>query len=318
MKSHLISIIMPIYNTADYLERAINSLINQTYKNIEIILVNDGSTDLSEDICLKYCEKHNNIKYFYKPNGGQGSARNSGLLNAKGEYIFFVDSDDYLSNNAVEYLFNKARIDNSELVYCAYNKGNANNYRYHSAIFNKKYDDKINYLLENAGPCNVLISKKLMDRISFKFPENIIYEDLTIIPILGMLAKKILYVQEALYFYETRANSTMNQTKYNSKLEDIFISINYLLNNYNKYKLDYPKIIEYIVIRRLMSASLRFIEFNDPNDCINRISQFIKTNYSYWYKNKYYKDLLFKQKIVAFLAFNNRKKMLRLLYKLNG
>lgn len=317
MTKELISVIVPIFNTANYLERVISSLVNQTYKNIEIILVNDGSTDASEEICRKFIQQHDNIKYFYKENGGQGSARNLGLQKATGNYIMFVDSDDYIVLNAIELLYNKAKEENAELVYCAYRKGNINNYIYCSAIFNSKYDDKTNYLLENAGPCNALISKELIDRIGFNFPEDIIYEDLTIVPILGMIAKKIVYINEALYFYETRLNSTMNQTIYNPKLEDIFTSINYLMDNYKKYNLNYPEIFEYIVIRRLMSASLRFIEFNDPNECLLKIKNYMQNKFPNWRKNKYFKELPFKQKMVAVLAFKNNKKILRLLYKFN-
>lgn len=318
MNKDWISIIVPIYNTEKYLDRTLTSLLNQTYKNIEIILVNDGSTDSSENICLKYLKINKNIKYYYKENGGQGSARNLGLKKVTGSYIMFVDSDDYISSNAIEILYNKAQKEKAELVFCAYNKGNKDNYKYHSAIFNNKFDDKTNYLLENAGPCNALISKRLIEKINFQFPENIIYEDLTVIPILGMMANKLVYIREPLYFYEQRINSTMNQTNYNKKLEDIFISINYLLDNYKKMNLQFPDIIEFIVIRRFMSASLRFIEFNDPKDCIFKISQFIQENFNNWSKNKFFKKLPLKQKIVAIVAFNNRKNILKFLHKLKN
>ena len=96
MNNNLISIIVPVYNVSEYLPRCLDSLINQTYKNIEIILVNDGSTDNSLEICKKYAEKDLRIKVIDKENGGISSARNTGIAEASGEWIGFVDSDDYI------------------------------------------------------------------------------------------------------------------------------------------------------------------------------------------------------------------------------
>ena len=100
----LVSIIVPVYNIEKYLEQCINSLINQTYSNIEIILVNDGSNDRSSNICERYEKKIDNIMLLNKPNGGLSDARNYGISAAKGEYIVFVDGDDYVDKYYVEKL----------------------------------------------------------------------------------------------------------------------------------------------------------------------------------------------------------------------
>ncbi len=97
--NELVSIIVPIYNVSEYLERCIKSLINQTYKNIEIVLVNDGSTDNSLDICKKYQNKDKRIVVLDKTNGGLSDARNYGIERAKGQYITCVDSDDYVTDD---------------------------------------------------------------------------------------------------------------------------------------------------------------------------------------------------------------------------
>ena len=107
MEKELISIIVPIYNVSKYLDKCLNSLINQTYKNIEIILINDGSTDNSISICLKYKKKDKRIRLYNKKNGGLSSARNMGIKYSKGNYLFFVDSDDFLDLEIIEYLYNK-------------------------------------------------------------------------------------------------------------------------------------------------------------------------------------------------------------------
>ena len=103
MKNKLVSIVVPIYNVEKYLKRCVNSLLNQTYKNIEIILVDDGSTDSSGAICDQYKPKDNRIVVVHKSNGGLSDARNTGIDMARGEYIAFVDSDDYIHE---DYIYN--------------------------------------------------------------------------------------------------------------------------------------------------------------------------------------------------------------------
>ena len=102
MKKETVSIIVPIYNTEQYLKKCIDSLINQTYKNLEILLINDGSTDNSDSICNEYVKKDNRIKYYKKENTGVSDTRNYGIKEAKGSYLTFVDSDDWLDLTTIE------------------------------------------------------------------------------------------------------------------------------------------------------------------------------------------------------------------------
>ena len=112
----LISVIVPVYNTEKYLERCVKSLIQQTYRNIEIILVNDGSMDKSFEICKKLQEKYKNIILINKKNGGLSSARNAGIEVANGEYIAFLDSDDWVTQDCYEYMLNLAVTNNAEIA----------------------------------------------------------------------------------------------------------------------------------------------------------------------------------------------------------
>lgn len=108
MDKPLISVIIPVYNIEKYLERCVDSVCNQTYQNIEVLLVDDGSTDSSGKLCEQLAQKDDRIKVFHKENGGSSSARNLGLSNAKGEYVGFVDSDDYISEDMYELLYEAA------------------------------------------------------------------------------------------------------------------------------------------------------------------------------------------------------------------
>lgn len=115
---HLVSIVVPAYNVAEYLGKCIQSLIVQTYNNIQILLVNDGSTDQTGDICDAYATKDSRINVLHKSNGGVSSARNMGIANARGQFIMFVDGDDWLNSNAVELLLNRILKTKADICFC--------------------------------------------------------------------------------------------------------------------------------------------------------------------------------------------------------
>ena len=117
-----ISIIVPVYNVEKYLKRCVESIINQTYKNLEIILIDDGSTDNSGKICDEYALMDNRVKVLHIKNGGVSNARNLGIENATGEYIAFVDSDDYLEKEMYAKMLNKAQKEDADLVFCKYRR----------------------------------------------------------------------------------------------------------------------------------------------------------------------------------------------------
>lgn len=116
----LISIIVPVYNVEKYIDECLNSLLNQSYSNIEIILVDDGSKDNSASICDEYSKKYTNVCVIHKENGGLGFARNTGIDNCNGEYLLFIDSDDYVANNYVEVMFENLLNTHSDACMCGY------------------------------------------------------------------------------------------------------------------------------------------------------------------------------------------------------
>lgn len=115
----LISVIVPIYNVEKYLARCVDSIVNQTYKNLEIILVDDGSPDRCPKMCDDYAEKDSRIKVVHKKNGGLSDARNAGMAVATGEYISFIDSDDYVSDDFFECLLDVMNKENSDIAECS-------------------------------------------------------------------------------------------------------------------------------------------------------------------------------------------------------
>lgn len=254
-----ISIIVPVYNVEKYVEKCINSLLNQTLDDIEIIIVNDGSTDKSKDIILKYLS-YKKIKYFEKQNGGLASARNYGLQIASGEYIAFLDSDDYVENDMYEKLYNKAKKEDADMVECDFWWEYPT---YKKIDKRKKYKTKEDMLKRpRVVVWNKLYKKSIIDENKIRFPEGLIFEDLEFFFKFMYYATKISYIPEPKVHYVQRENSILSS---GNKNEDIFK----ILNNievffYSKNK--YLKEINYMKKRILLGSSLkRIIKIKDIN-----------------------------------------------------
>lgn len=196
----MVSIIVPIYNEEENLKRCIDSILNQTYKNIEVILINDGSTDNSKKIIDSYKDKR--IVAIHKKNTGIGDTRNIGIEKSTGDYIMFVDSDDYIELNCVEIMLNKLLEDKTQLVV-----GN-----YYLDTPSKTYEIKfenlgVTSLKEdpdllckiNFGPCNKIYKKSLFK--NNRFPVKIKYEDAPVVVDAIINAKKISFVSDYLFHY---------------------------------------------------------------------------------------------------------------------
>ena len=220
----LISIIVPIYNVEKYLEKCIKSLINQTYDNLEIILVNDGSKDKSIDICNKYIIMDDRIKLINKKNGGLSDARNAGIIMANGEYLGFVDSDDYIKDTMYEYLYNlmvdyKADISICNYLYFYEGKETIENPKYKSEEVIKSFDSK-NALIEllkgdliQDFAWNKLYKAELFNNIKYPLGKNM--EDIGTTYKLFDASKRIVLGNSIQYFYLQRSNSIMGDRDLN-------------------------------------------------------------------------------------------------------
>lgn len=230
MSEPLCSIIVPIYNVEALLPRCIDSLIGQQYQNIEIILVNDGSTDSSEAICREYLNRDSRIKLINKENGGLSSARNAGLKLSKGEYIFFVDSDDYvtsdfcsvgvdgfLNHNAdvVIFGFNNIFVDTNKVIkkHCRKSRVISNE----EALEGTLIDGYINSLAWNKA-----YKRELFDEI--RYPEGMVFEDVGTTYKIFDKANTIYISSNITYNYELRNGSISNKWWCNDKkINDFFI-----------------------------------------------------------------------------------------------
>ena len=307
-----ISVIVPVYNVEKYLDKCLTSLIKQTYKNFEIIVINDGSIDNSLAICNKYANKYDNVKVYDYKNAGVAHARNVGIKKATGDYLLFVDSDDYIDEKLLENLNEFLKKNDCDIVcFDMYKVVNNVNTYYHTS--NSLVKDNIKrYIIGDSGPCNKLIKKKLFNNL--KFMEKIYYEDLATMPILALYTNKIEFLEEPLYYYVQRDNSIMHQKKFSEKLLDIFTSLD---NVYEVYDGNYKDEIEYLYITHLLrSASMRFLEYDDTKEYLKEINDIIRTRFPNWKKNKYLKLSSFKLKIICYLAYNKNYRLLKILMKI--
>ena len=219
----MISVIVPVYNMEDKLERCLDSLVNQTYKNIEIIVINDGSKDNSINVINKYKKKYKNIVVIDRENKGISVTRNEGIKIAKGDYIAFVDSDDYVELDMYEKLYKKITKDKSDIVVCNYKMFNDNLEFTNLDISNKcnitnLYDNpKMVYNMDYA-PWNKLFKKNLWDDI--EYPVGIKYEDLEAVLKVFLKTNKVSYLNEYLYNYYINING--ETLVINDKIFDIF------------------------------------------------------------------------------------------------
>lgn len=220
----LISIIVPIYNSEEYLKTCLNSLISQKYSNIEILLVDNGSTDRSMDICREYQHQDKRIKIYQKTNGYQGAARNLGVLKSNGEYIMFVDSDDYVSPDFCDYALKITNNEKSDITIFDYSTIDKNNKMSIKHVFDTRTGDiskevAIKSLIHESFLWNKIFRKNLFNGIVF--PENKKFEDVATIYKLMYRAEKITYVSKPLYVYVERLNSTVHDYR---NMDDVFTS----------------------------------------------------------------------------------------------
>jgi len=316
MSNVKVSVIVPVYKTYDYLDKCLTSLVNQTLDGIEIIVVNDGSPDDSETLIKEYCKKYKNIKYYKKENGGLSSARNFGIEKANGDYIGFVDSDDYVELDMYEKLYDKAISTNSDVVVCNISYKYINHTEKkrfkHIEYFGKSIVDEPRILIESKSYAWNKIYKKELWR-KFSFP-NQYFEDSAVVYNVLNEANKIECVDIALYNYiKERPGSITGEVS--KKIYDIFKSCDSILDYYSKIE-DYDKIkeiIEEVCIRHInirllyiynsKNRKLTWAFFNEARNYLNKNIPNWKNNSSMKYNKNQEKIYILKIKALKSRLF---------------
>ena len=214
----LISVIVPVYKSEKYLDKCVESIVNQTYKNLEIILVDDGSPDNCPQICDEWAKRDSRIKAIHKENGGVSSARNAGLDNSSGEYIGFVDGDDFIENDFYEFLYDNLAENSADISFCSFKTldektgeyAQSNNYgiaekslageELLSEFFSSCKGELVSF-------CNKIIKRSLFDGL--RFPQGRVFEDWTLAPMIYSRCVKAVFSPEYKYCYVVHQGSIM-------------------------------------------------------------------------------------------------------------
>ena len=228
-QTELISVIIPIYNVEKYLNQCIESILLQTYKNIEIILIDDGSTDGSGKICDRFAKKDERINVIHQKNQGIAKVRNRGVKEAKGEYIFWIDSDDYVNENIIEVLYQNTVQQKADISICNYIAGPERQYCFRQderEVSIETFDCKrgLELIYKNhhysfimAASWAKLIKRTLYDGLSY--PEGKIFEDIYMSHKLISKCRKIVYTDKVMYYYYQWPESILGKKLYIEKLD---------------------------------------------------------------------------------------------------
>lgn len=260
MKYPKVSVIVPVYNVERYIDRCMQSLLNQSLQDIEIIIVDDGSPDNCPILCDKYSQKDNRVKVVHKKNAGLGYARNSGLEIATGEYVAFIDSDDFIDKNMFEYLYKLAHDKSLDVIYCGFNtyrnnkvvstKSEENTYKEYQGI---DCYEVLKGMLGNLGNKNKIVKYEMSvwhslykldtikkNNITFCSEREFISEDIIFHIDLIRHCNKIAFIPERFYYYCVNNNSLSKSFK-NDRFERHLILFNEITRRLKDNNYDFPK-----------------------------------------------------------------------------
>ena len=282
-----VSLIIPVYNVENYIEKCLDSVINQTLKDIEIIIVNDGSKDTSKEKIEKYLKKYPSIKYLEKENGGLSDARNYGMPYATGEYIAFLDSDDYVESTMYEEMYEVAKKENADMVECDFIWEYPDKRKEDIGTIYKSKKEMIEKARVVAW--NKLIKRELIEKTEIKFPVGLRYEDVEFFYKLVPYLEKVSFVKKCFVHYVQRKNSIANTQ--NIRTTEIFTVLENVITYYKiqGFYDEYKDELEYIYIRFLLCSSLkRMCKISNKTDRKKALKETwnnINSKFTSWRKN---------------------------------
>ncbi len=284
-----VSIIVPVYNVEKYIEKCLNSLVKQTMEDIEIIIVNDGSKDNSINVINKFIKRYpEKIQYLEKKNGGLSDARNYGLPYAKGEYIAFLDSDDYVEEDMYEKMYKLAKKENSDMVECDFIWEYPNKQK---EDIGQIYTNK-KQMLEKVRVVawNKLIKTNIVIENKITFPKGYRYEDVEFTYKLVPYLNKVSFLKKPCVHYVQRENSISNLQ--NERTKEIFNVLDHVLDFYKKNNIydEYKEELEYIYTRYLLCSSLlRMVKIKNKkikNKLLEETWEKLNYNFPNWKRNR--------------------------------
>lgn len=307
-----LSVIVPVYKAEAYLRECVDSILNQTEKDLELILVNDGSPDSSGEICAEYAARFpEKITALNIDNGGQGRARNFGIDVAKGDFLSFIDSDDFIEPDMFELMLAAAEREGADIVVCDLEKRYA--------------DGRIEYvkaaLQEDAMAAVGSASNKIFKRSlvgDIRFPVGLWYEDFSFSAKLAMISEKTVFVNEPLYIYRIGQESTMNNNNARKNLDmlEIMRDIRSFADNGG-----YQDNFEFLLINHVLLDSIKRIALQsspDKKEVIWLFREYVRENIPSLSCCEAYKRETRNRRLIMWLNYHGLEQLGLLLLKLKG
>ncbi|MCV9884803.1 glycosyltransferase family 2 protein [Metabacillus halosaccharovorans] len=324
-----VSVIVPVYNCENYISACIESILNQTYARIEIIIVNDGSIDNSEQFIMEYKEKDNRIIYLFQENSGPSEARNKGILTSTGDYLVFIDSDDTVDKEYIELLLNETIRLDADLICCGYKDYSKYGIKYHTD-FNTSENVPFYTFIEMVcnGTGGVLwgkiFRKEIIIKNNIKMDKNIFMsEDLVFVLQYVSHCKVFSAIQEYLYNY-----NRLNQGSISSNISKSYINNNimvceYLEEIFRSVKLN-EHISEKIIVKRIQDFVLNIVEQQSNNvkkigikKVLQNVKEILSIPYIMKYKSQFRSTSIYYKPFIFFIRNRLYKTCIIYLYYLN-
>lgn len=323
MKHPKISVIVPIFNTAEYLQKCIYSIQNQSYKNLEIILVNDGSTDNSLDICNKFAKNDKRIIVIDKDNGGVSSARNAGLDTASGDYIGFVDSDDYISSEMFIQLIEASLENDADIVECGYSIINKEDntiipFPFKNEVINGNYECSKSFLTGRNSAninCNKLYRRKIFDDI--RFPKYKYSEDFWVNAKAFYQCQRKVTIESCHYSY-VKHKKNASDAPFNESMLDMIAAGKSV---FAFYKVNFIELIPFValyVVEHIV-AIFRILKKSSTKKKEKYYLSILTNEFKYYYKlidDEAFKYIKYTNRQIALILFSINPELYYLFYKI--
>lgn len=281
MFNPLISVIIPVYNVKTYLRECIDSVFAQTYTNIEIILIDDGSSDGSSYICDEYSKLDNRVIVVHQENGGLSSARNAGIQIAQGSYLTFIDSDDYIHIDMLSILLDEIIKYKADIACCSYSSYELQNIKEREDVLLKKEEAISRLLDENGYKCyawNKLYKRELFEEI--RYPIGKWFEDIITTYKLFSKSQSVVYTNQKLYFYRLRKDS-ITQSAFSQKDGELLEAINFVIKDADWLDVMYKKrLVAGYIYYYVHYVKKGVIAKADIKDDIYSLKRYIFSNWS--------------------------------------
>ena len=301
-----ISVIVPVYNVESFLRKCLDSIMQQSFQDFEVIIVDDGSTDSSGSIAQEYVKEYANVQMITQENGGLGAARNTGISAAKGEFLLFVDSDDTIDKNTLQVLMDTVNSTNADLVIFDFLSEDlhGNVTQISEECVQKNSDATLSQcpqlLLDWPASWNKFYHRKLFIDTEIRFPKKVWYEDFRTTPKILTLASHIEYVNKPFYHYLQRPGSIMRSANVDRNKE-IIDAFDDLVNYFKEHKLfdAYYQELEYLAVLHIfILASVRVLKANRKHPLLKIFRSYVKENFPNYKQNPYLNRLTKKERII--------------------